>query len=60
MSGRMRIMTVKDMVRLRGDAARHTHLVRFEVANDRNKKLVLDESCPHCSAKVGEQCHVGS
>ena len=57
MTFKMKIMTVKDMTRLRGDSAWHTHLARFELANDNSKRVVLDEACPYCGAHVGEQCH---
>ena len=53
-------MTMADLRRLRGEAKRSTHLVRYDVANDANAARVLDVPCQHCGAAIGVQCFEGS
>jgi hypothetical protein len=58
----VRIMTMNDVTRLRDTAATSTHLARYELANDRGARRVLDEPCPEgdCGAGPGVQCFGGS
>jgi hypothetical protein len=56
----MRIMRPSDIERLRGQAAKSTHLARYEHANDAPARAevtsVLDVACPHCGVDAGAQC----
>jgi hypothetical protein len=49
-----------DVRRLRGEAWRSTHLVRYVVANDALAVRVLDVPCKDCGAAIGVQCFEGS
>ena len=54
----MKIMTMADVTRLRGDppCPKTTHLARFELANDQGAENVLRVECPHCGAKPRDPC----
>ncbi len=52
----MKVMTMADVKRLRGQAPEKTHLARFELANDRGAKAVLDVRCPECGAPPAAWC----
>jgi hypothetical protein len=54
-----RVMTPRDLQRLRGEAAPSTHLARYELANDLGARVVLDEPCPCCGAHVRVACSEG-
>jgi hypothetical protein len=58
----VRVMTPADVKRLRGDARPGTHLARYDLANSRNARRVLDEPCPEpsCGAGPGVQCFSGA
>jgi hypothetical protein len=53
-------MKISEMARVRGNALKTTHLVRYETAIDRGATRVLDIQCPYCGAGFGKQCRVGN
>jgi hypothetical protein len=57
----VKIMTIADVDRLRGDADPGTHLARYDHANSAparaGVKTVIDVWCPACEALAGEPCH---
>ncbi len=57
-----RLMRPADLERLRGEARPSTHLARYELANDRGARCVLDEPCPEgdCGAGPHVQCFAGN
>jgi len=53
----MKILTPKDIDRLRDKADKNTHLIRYEHANNREVKSVLKVQCPECGAPKTVQCY---
>ncbi len=49
-------MTPDDINRMRGDAARSTHLARYERAHNAGARRVLDVTCPDCGAYSHAPC----